>query len=109
MTTTNKAGIKPLEYNVLIKPDEVGEKMGSVFIPDDVRDKEQVASTTGTVIALSPAAFTYEEDMPTVEEGDRVVFARYAGMKVDGTDGKDYLMVKDKSICGILVDQGAGR
>ena len=97
-------GIKPVEFNVLVEPDEVKERTdGGVIIPQMARDKEQAAAVHGRILAASPLAFTYDdwpmEQRPKV--GDKVVFAKYAGMVVTGADGKSYRLVKDKDICAV--------
>ena len=97
-------GIKPVEFNVLVEPVEI-EKVtkGGIILADQVIEKEQAAAVHGRILAASPLAFTYDdwpvEQRPKV--GDRVVFAKYAGMVVTGADGKSYRLVKDKDICAV--------
>ena len=100
--TTNTSGIRPIEFNVLIKPKPVEEmSKGGIHLPEQFREKEQVAAIEGTVIAVSPTAFTYEDNAQRAEPGDHVMFAKYAGMRVKGEDGEDYLIVKDKDVAAI--------
>ena len=58
----NPSGITPTEYKVLIDPIEVEEKTaGGIFIPDEIKDRDQFAQQKGRILATSPLAFTYDE------------------------------------------------
>lgn len=102
----NPSGIKPIEYNVLLKQDKVEEKSaGGIFIPDDVKERQRHGQTLGQIVALSPMAFSFDEwpaSEPKPEIGQRVVFARHAGTFVDGLDGEEYRVVKDRDIVGVM-------
>jgi len=110
MTKTNETGILPTEFKVLIAPKEVGDKIGSIYLPDSTKERDQFAQMEGTLVAVSPLAFTYAKQEeweaagaapPTV--GDRVLFAKYAGAVVKSLkDGKDYRLVNDKDIAAVL-------
>lgn len=100
----NASGYEPTEYCVLIKPTEVGEKIGSVFIPEEAREREQYAAITGVIVAASPLAFSYEEwpeGYVPPKVGDEVVYAKYAGLRIKGRDGADYVFMKDKDLVGV--------
>jgi co-chaperonin GroES (HSP10) len=102
----NQTGILPTEYKVLIAPKPVEEKVGSIIIPDATKESEKYAQIEGQIIAVSHLAFTYA----TAEEwgdhkpkpGDRVLYAKYAGVRVKGKDGKEYVLVNDKDICAVV-------
>ena len=97
--------ILPVEYKVLVEPIEVGEKTnGGLFLPDNVREKEQVAQVKGIVIAVGGNAFDeWKEPIPKV--GDKVFLAKYAGMRIEDDSGKVYQLINDKEIAGILRDE----
>lgn len=102
----NPSGIQPTEFKVLIEPKPVEEKIGSIIIPDQKKEHDKYATTEGRIVAISHLAFTYA----TAEEwgdkrpkaGDRVLYAKYAGVHVKGRDGKEYLLVNDKDICATI-------
>lgn len=104
----NTSGINPVEYNVLVKPKAVEEKtIGGIFLPDSTKEREKFGQMEGELIAISPAAFTYNyEGWPEGEElplvGDRVVFSKYQATEIKGADGETYWMMKDKSIAGVM-------
>lgn len=95
-------GLTMYEFKVLVKPDPVEEKTaGGVWLPDDHKEKLQYAVTKGTIVAMSPLAFSYEEwpqgvVLPKV--GSRVVYSKYAGADVEGQDGVKYRVLADKDI-----------
>lgn len=104
----NTSGIDPTEFNVLVLPDAVGDKIGSFYIPDEVKDRKQAMATKGTMVAVSPLAFTYEnwpEGARKPREGDSVIIAKGSGVLVEGADGQSYRLVKDKDICAVVRDR----
>lgn len=95
-------GIRPQEYKVLVKPVEVQTKIGSIQLPDTVIEKDKEASVEGELVAMSPLAFSFEqgfEDKPDI--GDRLVFARFSGVKIRGNDGTEYRLMNDKDVLAI--------
>jgi co-chaperonin GroES (HSP10) len=103
---TNPSGIKPTEFKVLIAPKEVAEKIGSLYLPEETKDKEKYATMEGTIVAVSPLAFSYASadewaaaGAEKPKPGDPVIFAKYAGVRIKSKkDGKDYLLVNDKDV-----------
>ena len=104
----NNSGIRPQEYNVLVKPDTVEAKTkGGIIIPESKLERDEFARTEGTLIAVSPMAFAFEEwpaDAADLKPkvGDRVIFSRYQATEVTGRDGAKYWLMKDKSIAGVI-------
>ena len=101
----NNSGIRPVEYNVLVKPDEVQAKTpGGIILPDTKMEKDEFARTEGTLVAVSPLAFSFdvwpEGTMPKV--GQRVIFSRYMATEIKGKDGAKYWLMKDKSIAAVM-------
>ena len=106
MTDINTSGVEPLGFNLLVRMEPIPEKTkGGLYLPDDMKRREEIAETRGTVVAVSPAAFTFMEPMPEnlPGVGDVVVFPRYSGFLLEGEmvdDGLSYRMIEDKSIAG---------
>lgn len=104
----NDSGITPVEYKVLVKPKAVEEKtVGGLYIPEDTKQREQYGQVEGTLVAKSPAAFTFNyEGWPdgsaAPEIGDKVVFSRYEGNEIKGADGETYWLMADKAIMAVL-------
>jgi len=104
----NESGINPVEYNVLVLPSEVETKTkGGLLLADTTVEKEQFGRMEGTLVAVSPMAFTFL-DWPAADNdkkpkvGDTVVFSKYAASEITGRDGKQYWLMKDKSIVGVM-------
>ena len=93
-----------LEFNVIVEQDAVKDKTdGGLILIDQEKQKHQ--TTRGTIVAISPLAFSYAEwpegtSPPKV--GDRVAFAQYGGPFIDGQDEKKYRVLKDKDIVAVL-------
>ena len=82
------------------EPEEKEQKKGGIIIPDTAREKPM----EGKVIAVGPGRKDDEgKRIPMdVAEGDRVLYARYAGTEVKLED-KKYLILKESDILAILV------
>jgi co-chaperonin GroES (HSP10) len=102
----NESGIRPCEYNVLVKQDETQEKTkGGLYLTSEVQDREKHAQTRGVIVAVSPMAFNedvWPGGMDRPGPGTRVAFARAAGTFIEGTDGEEYRVVKDKDIVAVI-------
>jgi co-chaperonin GroES (HSP10) len=91
-----------------VEPSKVDEKTkGGIILPDEHKDREQFAQMIGTLIAVSPLAFTYADedawgDAEKPKPGDRVMFAKFAGAAVKGMNGKDYRIINDKDLTAVL-------
>lgn len=100
-------GLQPTEYNVIIAPATMPEKIGSLFLPETEKERLGMALQVGRIVAVSPVAFNYErwpdpKDKPQV--GQLAWFARFAGGLFEGVDGKEYRIVKDKDIGAIITE-----
>ena len=86
---------KPLADRVLVEPTAAETKTASgIIIPDTAKEKPQ----EGTVLAVGPG----KKDEPmTVKVGDKVLYGKYSGTELK-LDGKDYLIVKENDLFGIL-------
>lgn len=107
--TTNKSGIAPTEFKILILPAKVENKIGSILIPDESKDRQQFAQMEGEIVAVAPLAFSYatKAEWETVgaeppKVGDKVLFAKFAGAIHKGRDGVEYRIVNDKDITAVL-------
>ena len=93
------ASIKPLGDRVLIQADVAEEVTSSgLYIPDTAKEKPQ----QGTVIAVGPGKVENGTKVEmTVNEGDKVLYGKYAGTEVT-IDGNEYLIMRESDICGFL-------
>ena len=91
---------RPLHDRVLIQSLDSEEKTsGGIIIPDTAKEKPQ----EGKVIAVGPGAKS--DDGKTtpmdVKVGDHVLFGKWSGTEVK-IDGKDYSIMKESDIMGII-------
>lgn len=95
---TNQSGIHPQGNRILIQPLELDNKTASgiILATNDQKDREQMANTTGLVIEVGVEAVNW------CKSGDRVVFAKYAGLLYRGKDGKKYRVINDDNIVATL-------
>jgi chaperonin GroES len=93
--------LKPLGDRVVVKPLEEEERTkGGIVLPDTAKEKPQ----HGEVIAVGPGE--WDEDGKKrialdVKEGDRVLYAKYAGTEVKTDDG-DLLILRASDILAIV-------
>jgi len=96
----NTSGIIPTEFKVLVEPKPIEAKIGSIIIPIETIDKEKYATLEGRIVALSHLAFSYatpeEWDGKKPAPGQQILHAKYAGVRVKGKDGKEYVLINDK-------------
>lgn len=95
---------EPLDNRVVIEIDIADNKIGSIVLPTAAVDKPQ----TGTVIRVGPGRMKDGVLTPCVVKlRERVIFAKYAGMSLEGTavrDGDRYIMMRDDDVLAKLPD-----
>jgi len=97
----NESGLRPVEYKVLILPEEVKEvTKGGIYLPEHTKDREEMAQVKGQIVAIGGNAFEDWYDKPEV--GQFVYYGKYAGYTVKGNDGKEYRLINDKDLCAIF-------
>ena len=96
--------IRPVEFKILLKVDEVEEiTSGGIILPDTGRDREQIAQEGGEIIAMGPCACSEKDiwgDSPP-KVGDRVIFSKYAGATIKRL-GKKYRLIQDKDLGAVI-------
>jgi chaperonin GroES len=86
---------KPLADRVLIEPTAAETTTASgIIIPDTAKEKPQ----EGTVVAVGRGKV---DEPTTVKVGDKVLYGKYSGSELK-VDGKEYLIVKEGDILGII-------
>jgi chaperonin GroES len=60
----------------------------------------------GTVVAVGSGSRTAQGEVvpPSVKEGDRVLLPEYGGHQIS-LDNKDYTLIRDSEILGVLKDK----
>lgn len=102
----NESGLSPVEYNIVVRMDPVEETRPSgLVIPQSARDRDELSADEGTIVAVSPHAFSYAEwgDATPPKVGDRILMAQFDG-RIWKRNGVTYRLLKDKSVIAV-VDQ----
>ena len=98
---------KPTGWRILILPYLGAEKSkGGIILTDQSREREQLATVCGCVLATGPDAYGDANkfpDGPWCQKGDWVIFARYAGSRLK-IDGSDLSLLNDDEIIAIIQD-----
>ena len=95
---------KPTGWRMLVLPFKLPEKTkGGLFLRADTLERQQVASTCGLVLAMGPHCYDKEKfpEGPWCKKGDWVVFARYAGSRIQ-IDGGEVRLLNDDEVLATI-------
>ncbi len=95
-----KTKIQPLQDRILVRRlDAEEEQVGGIIIPDSAKEKPQ----EGEVVAVGPGKVTDngKRQAPEVSEGDKVLFAKYAGTEVK-SEGEEYLIMREDDVLAVI-------
>jgi co-chaperonin GroES (HSP10) len=107
-------GLQVQGHRILIKPDPVKEQIDlpqglkdskfEVVKPHELEKREEAGTEIGTVVSVGPTAFKAFDGSdpnwkPWCKPGDRVIFTRYSGKKVEDPVTKEkFFVVNDEDI-----------
>ena len=94
------ARLRPLGDRVVVKAIEREEVTSSgIYLPDTAKEKPQ----EGRIQAVGPGRLLDSGERAPMElkEGDRVIFAKYAGTEFK-LDGDDLLILRESDILAVL-------
>lgn len=108
--------IRPEGDKVLVRPDGLGERIGSIFVPRVADTNQKVNGHTGTIVDIGPTAeiciydrdgnvATLTRDMLPV----RAIYAKYGGFAVQEQPDAlgspvDLRLMFDSDIAGVIID-----
>jgi chaperonin GroES len=96
-----KINLRPLADRLIVEPVEQEEKTASgIILPETAKERPQ----EGNVLAVGPGRKD-EDGKPIpmdVKEGDRVLYAKYAGTEVKLPDDRKVLVLKESDILAIV-------
>ncbi|HJX69533.1 MAG TPA: co-chaperone GroES [Dehalococcoidia bacterium] len=90
------AKLQPLGDRVVVKAIEREEvTRGGIVLPDTVKEKPQ----EGEVIAVGPGRLAEDGKRIAMEvkEGDRIIYAKYAGTEIK-IDDEEFIIVRESDI-----------
>jgi len=98
---------EPSGYKLLIALPEVKEQTkGGVYLPDNLKDREGIASIIGFVVKAGPDAYKDDSKFPNgpwCKEGDFVIFRSYSGTRFK-IDGKEFRLINDDTVEAVVDD-----
>lgn len=92
--------LKPLADRLVVEPTEQEEMTASgIYVPETAKEKPQ----EGKVVAVGPGRRDEAGNRIAMDvaEGDRVLYARYAGTEVK-LGSKKYLILKESDVLAIV-------
>jgi chaperonin GroES len=96
---------QPTGWRILVLPFKMKEKTeGGVLLGQETLERQQVASQCGNVLAMGSECYRDKQRYPTgpwCKVGDWVVFARYAGSRIEIEGGEVRLLNEDEVLATI--------
>ena len=96
---------KPTGWRILVLPFRMKEKTDAgLLIGSETIDRQQVASQCGNILAMGNACYQDKERYPNgpwCKVGDWVVFARYAGSRIEIEGGEVRLLNEDEVLATV--------
>ena len=95
---------QPTGWRMLLLPFKMKEKTkGGLILGQETLEKQQVASQCGLVLAMGPHCYDKEKfpEGPWCKQGDWVVFARYAGSRIQ-IDGGEVSLLNDDEVLATI-------
>ena len=95
---------KPTGWRLLVLPFKMPEKTkGGLYLGQDTLERQQVASTCGLVLEMGPHCYDKEKfpEGPWCKKGNWVVFARYAGSRIQ-IDGGEVRLLNDDEVLATI-------
>jgi chaperonin GroES len=96
---------RPTGWRLLVLPFKMPEKTkGGLYLGQDTLERQQVASTCGLILATGPDVYNDKEKFPEgpwCKKGDWVIFARYAGSRIQ-IDGGEVRLLNDDEVLATI-------
>ena len=104
--TKEKAKLpQPTGWRLIVLPFKMDEKTkGGIIMNESTLEKQQVASQCGNVLAMGPQCYKDKErypEGPWCKIGDWVIFARYAGSRIQIEGGEIRLLNEDEILATV--------
>ena len=97
----------PAGFRLLIALPELEEKTDSgIYLPEQVREKESLATVVGFVLKMGSLAYKDPAKFPDgawCKEGDWVLFRAYSGTRIK-IHGREFRIINDDTVEGVVED-----
>ena len=106
--TNEKAKLpQPTGWRMLVLPFKMNEKTkGGVLLQQETIERQQVGSQCGNVLAMGPDCYNDKDRFskgPWCKVGDWIVFARYAGSRIE-IEGGEVRLLNDDEVLATVQD-----
>ena len=94
----------PTGWRILILPFKMKEKTkGGLYLGQDTLEKQQIGSNCGMILKMGSQCYDKERypEGPWCKEGDWVIFARYAGSRIQ-IDGGEVRLLNDDEVLATI-------
>lgn len=98
-------GLMPKGHRILVAPVEVEEvTKGGIILHTHNVQQEEMAQVQGYVVRMGNTCYA---DQPEAwcEVGDKVMFAKYAGIVYTGKDEKKYRIINDLDVVATMKEE----
>ena len=96
---------QPTGWRLIVLPFKMDEKTkGGIIMNESLLEKQQVASQCGNVLAMGSQCYKDKErypEGPWCKVGDWVIFARYAGSRIQIEGGEIRLLNEDEILATV--------
>ena len=95
---------QPTGWRMLVLPFKLPERTkGGLYLGQETLERQQVASTCGLVLSQGPHCYDKEKfpEGPLCKKGDWVIFARYAGSRIQ-IDGGEVRLLNDDEVLATI-------
>ena len=107
VTTDSTKLPQPTGWRILVLPFKMDEKTkGGLLMTESVLERQQVGSQCGLVLAMGPQCYNDKERYPHgpwCKVNDWVVFARYAGSRIQ-IEGGEVRLLNEDEVLAIVKD-----
>jgi len=97
----------PTGYRLMVLPFSRKQKTkGGLYLANETLEKERIATNVGYVVSLGPDAYADKDRYPggaCCQEGDWVIFGRYAGARIK-IEGGDLRLLNDDDVLAVIND-----
>lgn len=94
--------IIPIGPHLLIEMEQTEDKIGSIYLPDKVKDQKDLAMSTAKILAIGGDAFCdFNKGVPLPVVGEAVICATYCGKKLETKDG-NHRICRDDDIIAVI-------
>ena len=92
--------LRPAGHRLLVIPDPIEEKIGSIYVAIETKERKGNEQIFGTVHKIGPTAFrAFDDGEPWCKEGDHIIYAKHAGAVVEDPDTKQqYRLIQDEDV-----------